>query len=164
MRRRNFIIAAVLLLPACSGEKSYWVWGKTYAVGEKNIAFLEWRVFTVQNPMDHGGGKILKSIYFPFVYTRANGVLKFERYCEPTKMVEPTSVSEEAAIQSVAAVEKNCNVQGIKLVSREEAGRPMGGDNIDGGISLSVNIISPETGKLTRKVIFFEQPSKPFWW
>lgn len=168
MRKPVFwVIGLALLITACSTTETYRVAGNSFAHGDRNIAVIIWKVRKERMPMEHAFPPTIKQTYYPFFYSRKNGVLKFEGYCDPIKYdgpFQPLDYEKLERLQSVTSIEKSCNVKGVKLVSDADAGRPTGGQNLNGNMSLSANVKIPETGQWKRISIRFDNPPKSSWW
>lgn len=168
MRKFRFL-TIILIFPTagCSTSETYRIMGDSFSYDEKNIVIIDWNVTKERMPMEHASPPTVKQTYYPFFYSRKNGVLKFEGYCDPIKYdgpFQPLDYEKLERLQSIASIEKSCKVKGVKLVPDADAGRPTGGQNLNGNMSLSANVQMSETGQWKRLSIRFDNPPKSSWW
>ena len=160
MKVLNFcVIGLFFLTAACSTKETYRIMGNQFSYGDKDIAIVKLNVTKERMPMEHASPPTVKQTYFPFFYSRKNGVLKFEGYCDPIKYdgpFQPLDYDKLERLQSISSIEKSCKIKSLKLIAAEEAGYPMGGrGGPQNTIGMTANVFSPKTKQWERQSINF---------
>lgn len=160
---------SALLLSSCANSENIHIEGDSYYFSEGNISIYA-RVFSKEKHIfDLHSPQAYRVIYYPFLYTRKNGTLKFIRYCQSMEVegyAEMTFQEREKVIDRMQAsdsIEKICNIKGLRLVPDAEAGNPMGGrGGPDNKLRLTANVFLPKTKQWERQSIELPNPPEPF--
>ena len=161
-KRVKVAILSMVLLSACSHSESIYTEGDTYSFAEGDIAILSRTFSKDKHFLDLHSPQAYRVIYYPFLYSRNNGVLKFIRYCKPMEMADYGNMMLDQRarltkeLQSIPSIEQSCQIKGVKSASYANAGRPLGArGGPQNTIGMTANVFSPKTKQWERQSIDF---------